>query len=74
MLALRLFLPESWTSKRTRLERAGVPAEYRVTRTKPEIALTEIDRVIAAGVRFGSVLADAGYGLSRSARGSRRAN
>src|SRR5215467_13754258 len=29
MLALRLFLPESWTSKRDRLERAGVPAEYR---------------------------------------------
>ena len=25
MLALRLFLPESWTSKRARLERAGVP-------------------------------------------------
>jgi SRSO17 transposase len=61
---LRLFLPESWTSKRTRLERAGVPAEYRAARTKPEIALAEIDRVIAAGVRFGSVLADAGYGLS----------
>src|SRR5262245_17416281 len=34
MLALRLFLPESWTSKRARLERAGVPAEYRTARTK----------------------------------------
>jgi hypothetical protein len=64
MLALRLFLPDSWTSKRARLERAGVPAEHRAARTKPEIALAEIDRVIAAGVRFGSVLADAGYGLS----------
>lgn len=64
MLALRLFLPESWTSNRARLERAGVPAEYRTARTKPEIALAEIDRVIAAGVRFGCVLADAGYGLS----------
>src|SRR6202521_3829937 len=64
MLALRLFLPESWTSKRARLERAGVPAEYRTARTKPEMALTEIDRVIAAGVRFGCVLADAGYGSS----------
>jgi hypothetical protein len=28
------------------------------------MALTEIDRIIAAGVRFGCVLADAGYGLS----------
>ena len=64
MLALRLFLPESWTSKRARLERAGVPTEYRTARTKPEMALAEIDRVIAAGVRFGCVLADAGYGMS----------
>jgi SRSO17 transposase len=64
MLALRLFLPESWTSKRARLERAGVPVEYRTARTKLEIALAEIDRVIAAGVRFNCVLADAGYGQS----------
>lgn len=64
MLALRLFLPESWTSDSVRLKRAGVPIEYRVARTKPEIALAEIDRVMAAGVRFDCVLADAGYGLS----------
>jgi SRSO17 transposase len=63
-VALRLFLPESWTSDRARLQRAGVPAEHRAERTKPEIALAEIDRMIAAGVRFGCVLADAGYGLS----------
>ncbi len=63
MLALRLFLPESWHNQ-ARLKRAGVPAEYRTARTKPEIALAEIDRVIAAGARFGCVLADAGYGLS----------
>src|SRR6266852_2241535 len=68
MVALRLFLPESWTGDRMRLERAGVPVEYRTAPTKPEIALAEIDRVIAAGVRFGYVLADAGYGLSASFR------
>ena len=45
MLVLRLFLPESWTSERARLERAGVPTEYRTARTKPKIALAEIDRV-----------------------------
>src|SRR5262249_52515599 len=45
-------------------EQAGVPAEYRTARTKPQMALAELDRVIAAGVRFGCVLADAGYGLS----------
>ena len=63
-VALRLFLPERWTSDRARLERAGVPVEYRAPRPKPEIALAEIDRVMAAGVRFGCVLTDAGYGLS----------
>ena len=64
MVALRLFLPVSWTSDLARLKRAGVPVEYQMARTKPEIALAEIDRVTAAGVRFGGVLADAGYGLS----------
>jgi SRSO17 transposase len=64
MVALRLFLPENWTNDRKRLERAGVPPEYRTARTKPEMALAEIDRIIAAGVRFGCVLADAGYGMS----------
>jgi SRSO17 transposase len=63
-VALRLFLPESWTSDRARLKRVGVPAEHWAERTKPEIALAEIDRMIAARVHFGCVLADAGYGLS----------
>jgi SRSO17 transposase len=64
MLSLRLFLPESWTSDVGRMDKAGVPASLQEYRTKPEIAIEEIDRVIAAGVRFGCVLADAGYGLS----------
>ena len=68
MVGLRLFLPESWTSDAARLDRAGVPEELRPYRTKPEIALAEIDRVRAAGVRFACVLADAGYGLSATFR------
>ena len=68
MVGLRLFLPESWTSDPERLARVGVPDERRAYRTKPEIALAEIDRVRAAGVRFGCVLADAGYGLSAAFR------
>jgi SRSO17 transposase len=64
MVGLRLFLPESWTSDPARMERARVPGDRQAFRSKPEIAIDEIDRVRAAGVRFGSVLADAGYGLS----------
>src|ERR1700735_333501 len=62
MVALRLFVPESWTSNPVRLKRARVPVEHRAARTKPEIALAEIDRVIASGVRFGCVLADSEIG------------
>ena len=68
MVGLRLFLPEAWTGDEARLERAGVPAEYRSPRTKSEIALAELDRLIAAGVRFGTVLADAGYGMGAEFR------
>ena len=68
MVGLRLFLPESWTGDQARLERAGVPAQYRSPRTKSEIALAELDRLIAAGVRFGAVLADAGYGAGAQFR------
>jgi SRSO17 transposase len=64
MVALRLFLPDSWTSDMSRLKRARVPVEQRTPRSKPEIALAEIDRAMATNVRFGCVLADAGYGLS----------
>jgi len=63
-VGLRLYLPQSWTSDADRIAKAGVPEQCRVARTKPEIALAEIDRLIAAGLRFGMVLADAGYGLS----------
>src|ERR1700687_3690355 len=64
MIGLRLFLPESWTGDADRMTKARVPEDRRIARTKPEIALAEIDRIRAAGVRFAAVLADAGYGLS----------
>ena len=64
MVRLRLFLPESWTSDPARLDRASVDDDHRLYKTKPKIALAEIDQVRAAGVCFGCVLANAGYGLS----------
>jgi SRSO17 transposase len=64
MVGLRLFLPESWTSDALRMAKARVPAEQQAFRSKLEIAIEEVDRTRAAGVRFGCVLADAGYGVS----------
>ncbi len=67
-VALRLFLPERWTGDPERCAAAGVPEAEVVARSKGEIALAELDRLIAAGVRFGTVLADAGYGASAAFR------
>ena len=55
MVGLRLFLPETWTNDPGRMMRAGVPKDRQTALTKPEIALEEIDRVIASGARFGCV-------------------
>ncbi len=56
MVGLRLFLPDSWTADPERMQRAGVPAEFQAARTKPEIAIEEINRLRAAGLRFGREL------------------
>jgi SRSO17 transposase len=64
MVGLRLFLPESWTDDPERMAQAHVPKDRQAALTKPEIAIEEIDRVIASGARFGCVLADSGYGSS----------
>lgn len=50
MEGLRLFLLESWTSDPTRLDAARVPDERREYRTKPEVALADIDRMCAGGI------------------------
>ena len=65
---LRLFLPEEWTADPERCAAAGVPDDEVVARAKGEIALAELGRLIAAGLRFGLTLADAGYGASAAFR------
>jgi SRSO17 transposase len=67
-LALRLYLPEVWTEDPARLVKAGVPEPAQRHRSKSEIALAELDRVLGAEVRFGVVLADAAYGSSSGFR------
>jgi SRSO17 transposase len=63
-LALRLFLPETWTSQPERMQAVRVPAETQVPRTKGEIALELLDQVRAEGLAHHAVVADAGYGQS----------
>src|SRR3954451_4937693 len=67
-VGLRLFLPSAWTDDAERCDAAGVPEAVRTAQSKPAIALAEIDRVRAAGVRFSCVLADAGFGSSPAFR------
>ena len=62
-IALRLYLPKSWAVDARRRTLVGVPDSI-VFRTKPQIAIEEVRRIRDAGVRFGDVLADAGYGAS----------
>jgi SRSO17 transposase len=67
-VGLRLFLPEAWAGDAARCARAGVPEEHRRPLAETDLALAEIDRVLAAGVRFGKVVTDAGYGISAAFR------
>src|SRR5712675_1685313 len=47
MVGLQLFLPESWTSDAVRMETARVPVDRQAFRSKPEIAIDEVDRMRA---------------------------
>jgi SRSO17 transposase len=63
-LAMRLYLPESWSGDAARLDKAGVPEEQRDQLGKGRIALELLDQVRAEGLPGGLVVADAGYGVS----------
>lgn len=56
------YLPESWCTDMERRKRAKVPEAYEF-KEKWRIALDGIDRLIAQGVLFTDILADAGYGM-----------
>jgi SRSO17 transposase len=60
-VSLKLYLPQDWASDAKRRAKVGVPKHIEF-REKWRIAIDEVKRVRLAGVRFRTVLADAGYG------------
>jgi SRSO17 transposase len=60
-VAYRLYLPKDWTKDRTRRNKAGVPLDV-AFKTKPEIALEQIQWACAAGLPRGVGLMDVAYG------------
>lgn len=61
-VSARVYLPEEeWANDPERRKRAHVPEEVGF-KTKPQIALSVVDRALEWGVPFGFVVADAGYG------------
>lgn len=62
-----LYLPESWSEDRERCRRAGIPDSVTFA-TKPQMALTLLQRAVASDVPFGWVTADSIYGDYRRIR------
>jgi SRSO17 transposase len=65
----RLYLPKEWAADHERRRKAGVPDEIDF-KTKPEIALEQIEAALTAGLPRGVVLMDAGYGCNTNLRTS----
>jgi SRSO17 transposase len=65
--AWRLYLPEKWAADRKRRKAADIPCEVRFQK-KWQIALEEIDRLVADDLPRAPVVADAGYGSATEFR------
>jgi SRSO17 transposase len=61
LLDAELYLPESWDADRKRCREAGIPDDVRY-RPKWRIALDQLIRLDARGVRFDWLVFDEGYG------------
>ncbi len=66
-VAYRLYLPQDWAEDGKRRRKTGVPEDLRF-KTKPEIALEQIEAACEAGLPPGVVLMDAGYGCNTDLR------
>ena len=66
-VAYRLYLPQQWAQDAPRRKKAGVPAEVKFA-TKPQIALQQLEALLAEGAPKYCVLADAAYGVEQAFR------
>ena len=66
-VAYSLYLPESWVDDAERRGRAGVPSSV-AFKTKPRIALDQLEWACSKGLPRGDVIADAGYGAEERFR------
>jgi len=66
-VAWRLYLPKRAGGRLEHRRKAGVPDEIDF-KTKPEIALEQIEAALKAGLSRGVVLMDAGYGCNTDLR------
>jgi SRSO17 transposase len=62
LIDARLYLPQEWIDAPDRCSKAGIPDEFRIFKTKDEIALDMVRHARDNGSNFGWVCADAGYG------------
>ena len=66
-VAYRLYLPKEWAEDTARRKKAGVPLDISF-KTKPEIALEQIQWACKAGLPRGVALMDAAYGTDSRLR------
>jgi len=66
-VSYRLYLPQDWAQDPERRQKAGVPADMGFA-TKNEIALRQLESLLAEGAPKYCVLADAGYGVDQAFR------
>jgi SRSO17 transposase len=66
-VAYRLYLPKAWAEDVERRKKAGVPAEVNFA-TKTQIALEQLETLLAEGAPKYCVLADAAYGVDQAFR------
>ena len=67
-----LYLPRSWTDDRRRRKEARIPADVEF-KTKPQQAISMLQRAVGDGIPTGVVLSDCGFGDSNDFRDGVRA-